>query len=338
MPKPPILPAPASPAPPSAPAGPLVVVLAYDGLCTFEFGCAYEIFGLARPEFGADWYRYAVAAVDEGPLRANGGLIVTVDGDLSLVEAADLVVIPGWRGVETPVPERLIASLRAANARGARIASYCSAAFVLGEAGLLDGRGATTHWRYTDRLARRFPLARVAPDVLYVDNGRILTSAGSASAIDMSLHVVRGDYGAGIANSVARRLVLPAHRDGGQAQYIERPVPRAHESERLGEVLDFIRAELHRDLPLAELAARAGMSLRTFQRRFEAMTGEAPGAFVLAERVARARDLLETAAEPGTEEIAARCGFGSAAALRHHFKRRVGVSPGAYRRRFARSR
>ncbi|MCF4167238.1 transcriptional regulator FtrA [Zavarzinia compransoris] len=313
----------------------LVVALAYDGLCTFEFGLAVEVFGLPRPEMGPDWYRFAVAAVDAGPLAATGGVRLMVDGGLDLLDQAGTVIVPGWRGVEAPVPDALSAALRRAHGRGARLLSICSGVFVLAAAGLLDGRRATTHWRYAAALSTRHPAVTVDPDVLYVDEGQVLTSAGSAAGLDLCLHLVRRDFGASAANSVARRLVLPAHRDGGQAQFIERPVPRPSGTARLGPLLDDVLAHLDRSHPLAELADRAGMSLRSFLRHFRAATGMAPGEWLLAERLRRARDLLE-AGDAGIEQVALACGFGTAATLRHHFNRRLGISPAAYRARFRR--
>ena len=207
----------------------LVVALAYDGLCTFEFGVAAEIFGLDRPEMGNAWYRFRDAAIEPGPLRAMGGISVAADGGLSLVENAGTIIVPGWRGADSPVPQRLLKALRRAHKRGARLLSFCSGVFVLAATGLLDGRRATTHWRYSDTLASAYPEVTVVPDVLYVDEGNVLTAAGSAAGIDLSLHLVRRDWGAAAANSVARRLVVPSHRDGGQAQFIEAPVPEATE-------------------------------------------------------------------------------------------------------------
>ncbi|SMH60175.1 transcriptional regulator FtrA [Azospirillum agricola] len=314
----------------------LVVALAYDGLCTFEFGVAVEVFGLPRPELGPDWYRFAVAALDPGPLRAMGGVRLLADGGLELLEAAGTIVIPGWRGAREPVPAILTEALRRAHARGARILSICSGAFVLAAAGLLNGRRATTHWRYAETLGDLYPAIRVAPDVLYVDEGNILTSAGSAAGIDLCLHLVRRDFGPEAANSVARRLVVQPHREGGQAQFIETPVPTAREGARLGPLLDHLRERLEEEHTLASMAERAGMSLRTFLRRFNALTGRTPGEWLLAERLARARALLESG-ETAVEEVATRAGFGSAATLRHHFRQRLGISPATYRARFRRS-
>jgi AraC family transcriptional regulator, transcriptional activator FtrA len=315
--------------------GPLVAVLVYDGLCTFEFGVAYEIFGLDRPEMGDGWYRYRLAAMEPGRLRAAGGLFVEADGDLAVLDEADLIIVPGWRDRDAPVPFDVCEALRRSHARGCRIASLCSGVFVLAASGILDGRRATTHWRYASDLAARYPAISIEPDVLYVDNGTLLTAAGSAAAIDLCLHIVRKDFGADAANRVARRLVVPSHRDGGQAQFIERPVAAVLESERLGALLDWMREHVADDQPLVRLAERAGMSLRTFQRRFEEMTGVAPGQWLIIERVQRAREVLEQEPELGIEQVAQLSGFGAAATLRHHFRRVIGTSPTDYRQKFA---
>ena len=328
------------PNPPRCPPGPpaanrLVVALAYDGLCTFEFGVAAEVFGLPRPEMGPGWYRFGVASLEPGPLRAAGGLRVEVDGGAALLARAGTVVVPGWRGAAEPVPDALCRALRRAHARGARVLSLCSGVFVLAAAGLLAGRRATTHWRYLDALHSAYPDIALAPDVLYVDEGSVLTAAGSAAGIDLCLHLVRRDFGPAAANSVARRLVVPPHREGGQAQYIPRPVPTEREGARLGPLLDRMRARLDRPQPLPALAREAGMSLRTFLRRFHDATGCPPGEWLLRHRLDRARELLEGARAAPVEEVAGLCGFGSAATLRHHFRRRFGLGPAAYRARFA---
>jgi AraC family transcriptional regulator, transcriptional activator FtrA len=315
--------------------GPKVAVLVYDGLCTFEFAVAYEVFGLPRPEMGASWYRFLPVAIENGPLRAAGGLTLVAADDVAALSDADLVIVPGWRGIDQPVPPALIAALQQVVARGASCASLCSGVFVLAAAGLLDGHRATTHWRYAEALAARHKAITVLPDVLYVDNGQVLTAAGSAAAIDLCLHIVRRDFGVEAANKVARRLVVPPHRDGGQAQFIERPVPVAYESQRLAGLLDWMRTHLAQPLPLVELASRAGLSLRTFQRRFEEMTGLSPGLWLIRERVALARLLIETRGDLTLEAIAHSCGFASTAILRHHFQKEFGTSPARYRRLFA---
>ncbi|AOZ68821.1 transcriptional regulator FtrA [Rhodobacter xanthinilyticus] len=314
---------------------PRVVALAYDGLCTFEFGIAAEIFGLARPEMGPNWYSFATAAIEPGPLRAQGGLTVQTDGGLDLLEGAGLILLPGWRGAEAPIPPALLEALRPAHAAGARLASICSGAFVLAATGLLDGRAATTHWRYAEIFRARFPRVRLDPEVLYIDEGDILTSAGSAAGMDLGLHIIRRDFGPEAANSVARRLVMPAHRAGGQAQFLPRPVPRAHEGDRLAPALEALRQNLAAPPSTRALAARAGLSERTFLRRFHDATGTTPARFLAEARLTRATELLESTPAP-IEAVAEAAGFASAALLRHHFHARYGLSPSAWRRRFGR--
>ncbi len=314
--------------------GPHVVALVYDGLCTFEFGIAYEVFGLARPELGEAWYRFSVAGVEPGPLRAAGGLTVSVDHGLDVLETADLVVVPGWRGIREPVPAPLVEALQAAHRRGARVMSLCSGVAVLAAAGLLGGRRATTHWRYVEAVAEAYPDTSFDADVLYMDEGNTLTAAGSAAGIDLCLHVVRGDFGVEAANSVARRLVVPPHREGGQAQFIASPVPQEREGLRLGPLIDWMRGRLFEEQPIRMLAERAGMSMRTFQRRFEAATGDSVGEWLVKERLRLARDLLEKQVSASLDDIAVACGFATQATLRHHFRKRLGTSPAAYRKTF----
>ncbi|MDQ0394940.1 transcriptional regulator FtrA [Labrys monachus] len=315
--------------------GPLVAVLAYDGLCTFEFGVAYEVFGLPRPEMGPGWYGYVACAIEAGPLHAAGGLTVVVDAGLDRLAGADLIVAPGWRGIDAPVPPDLVAALRQAHASGARILSLCSGIAVLAAAGFLDGRRATTHWRYAEAIRARYPAIDLDPARLYVDEGDVLTAAGSAAGIDLCLHVVRRDFGPDAANSVARRLVVPPHREGGQAQFIERPMPRERAGTRLGPLIDWLRANLAAPHSIETIAARSGMSARTLQRRFEEATGLPPGEWLVAERVGLAREQLERNGGATVADIALACGFGTVETMRHHFRRRVGVSPAAYRARFA---
>jgi AraC family transcriptional regulator, transcriptional activator FtrA len=313
-----------------------VVALAYEGLCTFEFGCVVELFALPRPELAVPWYEFAVCAAERGPLRAAGGIRVAVPHGLRLLDGADTIVIPGWRAVDEPPPAPLLERLRRAHARGARLASICSGVFVLAAAGLLEGRRATTHWRYTERLAQRYPGIDVQPNALYVDEGQVLTSAGSAAGLDMLLHLVRRDHGPKIANQVAQRLVIAPHRDGGQAQFVPRPLAAAGRG-RLARLLDFLRAHLGEAHTLKGLAARAAMSVRTLQREFRAATGLAPYEWIIRERIERAKELLETTRLPATS-VAARVGIGSAESLRHHFRARVGTTPARYRSRFRRLR
>jgi len=319
---------------PAKPRNPLVAALVYDGLCGFEFACAAEVFGLPRPELEPGWYRFETCAAERGALRAPHGLRVVADAGLERLAQAGTIIIPGWKGIDVPVPSRVLDALRTAHARGARLLSICSGAFVLAATGLLDGRRATTHWHHAEAMQRRYPRIQVDPAVLYVDEGQLLTSAGSAAGLDLCLHLVRRDHGPRIANQVARRLVIPPHRDGGQAQFVERPVAR-RESNALAKVIDHMQQRLATRQPIAELAAMAAMSERSFLRHFREATGMSPADWLIAARVDRARELLEGAAL-SIDAIAGECGFGSAITLRHHFRRKLGTSPRAYRERFAR--
>jgi transcriptional regulator GlxA family with amidase domain len=260
------------------------------------------------------------------------GFSIQAEHGLDRLEEADLIGVPAIPRGGLP-PEPVIAALRAAYERGARLLSCCSGAFALGAAGLLDGRECTTHWMYTDELQRRFPLARVVPEVLYVDAGQVVTSAGTAAGLDACLHIWRQEYGAAVASTVARRAVVPPHRDGGQAQFIARAVPDCS-ADTLGPLLAWVLENLGEDHTVESLAQRAHMSPRTFARRFRDETGTTPHSWLTRQRVAAAEELLETSDQP-VEWIAGEVGFGNAAALRHHFARVRGVSPKEYRRQFA---
>jgi len=310
----------------------LVVALAYDNLCTFEFGCAVEMFSLARPELGVDWYRFAACAEERGAVRAAGGISVHVPHGLAMLGRADTIIIPGWQGVDVAPSPALVRRLRAAHARGTRIATICSGVFVLAATGLLDGKAATTHWRYAERLQQRHPRIDVRANSLYVDEGSLLTSAGSAAGLDMMLHLVRRDHGPRVANQVAQRLVVPPHRLGDQAQFVARPLPQ-DEAARLARLTDFVRAHPDRDWSLAALADRAAMSVRTLQRQFQQSLGMSPVDWLVRERVEVARQMLETSARPLTQ-VAQLAGFGSDESFRRHFRIATGVSPQAYRRQF----
>ncbi|WP_194205918.1 transcriptional regulator FtrA [Superficieibacter sp. 1612_C1] len=312
-----------------------VIVLAYDGLCTFEFGVAVEIFGLPRPEFGDNWYQFAVAAAESGEMRATGGIRIMADGGLDLLAQADTIIIPGWRGIDSPVPTALIDALRQAYARGCRIISICSGVFVLAATGLLSGLKATTHWRYTQILQQRFADITVVNDVLYVAGQRIMTSAGSAAGIDLCLHVVREDYGLEIANSVARRLVIQPHRDGSQAQTVARPVASARESQSLGQLFDYLHQNLAQTHSLDALAQRAGMSTRTLLRRFALATGTTPARWILRERLRCVQDHLMHS-QHSIEAIAELTGFGNASVLRQHFRQHFSLSPTQFRKEYRR--
>lgn len=311
----------------------LVVALAYDRLCTFEFGCVVELFALPRPELGVDWYRFAVCASEPGPVRAAGGIKVQAPYRLTLMDRADTIVIPGWRDPDETPPEPLLKKLRAAHRRGARLCSICSGVFVLAAAGVLDGATVTTHWRYAERLQARYPALRVNPDALYVDAGRIVTSAGSAAGLDMLMHLVRRDHGSAIANRVAQRLVLPPHRDGGQAQFVPRPLPSVG-GDRLAKLIDWMRAHAGQPHTLASLAARAAMSPRTLQRQFRDATGLGPYEWLIRERVGLAKEMIERDPALPVARVAALAGFGSEESLRRHFRRIAATSPAAYRRSF----
>lgn len=312
-----------------------VVAVAYDGLCTFEFGCTVELFALQRPELNVPWYEFTVCAQERGSIRAMGGIAVAVPNSLKELECADTIVLPGWRNADEIPPKPLVAAVRRAYQRGARVCSICSGVFVLAAAGVLDGRRATTHWRYAERLAARYPAIRVDANALYVDEGQVVTSAGSAAGLDMLLHLVRRDFGARVANQVARRLVIPPHRQGDQAQFVPRPVA-ADERGRLAKLLDWIRAHLAQAHTIDSLAARAAMSPRTLQREFRTATGQAAYEWLLRERIERAKELLETRSDP-LPRIAEQVGIGSMESLRHHFRRAVGTTPAAYREQFRRA-
>jgi AraC family transcriptional activator FtrA len=310
-----------------------VVALAYEGLCTFEFGIAVEVFGLPRPELGRDWYRFRVCSFEKGSLRATGGIRIQGAAGPAALRWADTIIIPGWRETAGPPPEPLVEALRAAHRRGARLVSICSGVFLLAATGLLDGKRATTHWRYVDRLRARYPKIQVEPDVLYVDEGSILTSAGSAAGLDLCLHIVRRDFGAEIANTVARRLVIPPHRDGGQAQYVPDSF-RKDAGGGLATLLQWAQTQLDQPLSVEALSKRAALSPRTLARRFLEEAGTTPHRWVTHQRLLNAQRRLE-ASRASIDEVAEAVGFGSATTLRQHFQRAFGTTPTAYRRRFA---
>jgi AraC family transcriptional activator FtrA len=310
-----------------------VVALAYDGLCTFEFGCVVELFALERPELGVEWYDFAACSVERGPLRAAGGIEVRVPNSLALLDKADTIVIPGWRDADEIPPPALLRRIRAAYERGTRLCTICSGVFVLAAAGVLEGRTVTTHWRYAERLSKRYPGIKVEPNSLYIDSGQILTSAGSAAGLDMLLHLVRRDHGPRIANQVAQRLVIPPHREGGQAQYLPRPMPH-DERNRLSKLIDWVRAHPAQTHTLRSLARRASMSPRTLQRQFREAVGLGPYEWLIRERVALAKDLLQTSRH-SLSRVAEAVGFHSQETFRRHFRRVAGTSPATYRRQFA---
>jgi transcriptional regulator GlxA family with amidase domain len=310
-----------------------VAAVACHGTAPFELSVACEVFGIDRSELGVPWYRFLVVAGDEPPITTKAGFTIDTPHRLDALEEADTILVPVVEPPPDGISDELLDALRRAHARGARLLSVCSGAFVLAAAGLLDGRRATTHWMFADDLAEQYPEVKVDPDVLYVDEGDVMTSAGTAAGIDLCLHVVRLDFGAEIANAVARRMVVPPHRDGGQAQFVDEPLPDGPGADLFGDTLAYMQEHLDEPLLVNDLAARAAMSPRTFARRFRAATGTTPHRWLVRQRVLLAQRLLETTDLP-VDRVAERCGFGSAAGLREHFTRQVRTSPLAYRRTF----
>ncbi|MEH0930609.1 GlxA family transcriptional regulator [Micromonospora sp. CPCC 205558] len=309
-----------------------VAVLALDQVAPFELGVLAEVFGTDRTADGFPAYRFQVCSPDGAPVRTSSGFHLTPHADLGPVDEADLVAVPA-HSQGTTVPGPVLDALRRADARGAHLFSVCSGAFLLGAAGLLDDRECTTHWRYVDELQLRHPRARVRCNSLYVQDGRLLTSAGTAAGIDACLHLIRQEHGSATATRLARRMVVPPHRDGGQSQYVEAPIPKAPEAPTLEPVLEWLMGHLDRTITVEELAARAGMAPRTFARRFRAETGTTPHDWLTNQRVLLARRLLEET-PLSVEAVADQSGFSDAAALRHHFSRRVGATPHSYRTTF----
>ncbi|TMM35161.1 MAG: helix-turn-helix domain-containing protein [Actinobacteria bacterium] len=308
-----------------------VAVIALEDIAAFELGVVCEVFGTDRgPDFPR--YDFKVCTVDGGPVTTQSGYRIAPQADLAPVATADLVVVPA-HPIGTRAPEVVLDALRAAAGRGAWVLSVCSGAFLLGEAGLLDGRRCTTHWMYTDELARRHPRATVVPNALYVEDGKLLTSAGTAAGIDLCLHLVRTVHGSEVATRLARRMVVPPQRSGGQAQYVEAPLPKAPDAPTLEPVLSWLIEHLDRPVDIDAMARRAHMAPRTFARRFRAETGTTPHDWLTGQRVLLARRLLEET-DLGIDAVAARAGFTDAAMLRHHFSRRVGATPQGYRSTF----
>lgn len=311
-----------------------VACIVQPGFAPFEFGLACEAFGLDRRDDGVPLFDFRVVTPDPGVVPANMGFSLNVDADLAFADEADLVVVaPIPRESWAHVDERVIGVIQRAVARGAWVLTVCSGSFVVAAAGVLDGRRATTHWRYAETMAAMYPEIEVDPDVLYVHDGHIITSAGTAAGIDACLYLLRLELGAEMTNTIARRMVVPPQRDGGQAQFIARPLPEST-SLSLAPVTDWMLENLRLDLSVDQLAARAHMSPRTFARRFKADHGTTPAAWLARQRLIQAQRLLEQT-DLGLDAIAYECGFGSAAVLRQNFARTLGLSPSAYRARFS---
>jgi AraC family transcriptional regulator, transcriptional activator FtrA len=313
--------------------GPRVSVLAYAGMSGFELGIVTEVFGLPRPELEVDWYDLTVCAESPDALPLVGRAMMSTPYGLAEFSRADTVIVPGVSDVHAEVSPALVAALRRAHRRGARVVSICSGAFALAAAGLLDGRRVATHWRYAELLARRYPELTVDADVLYVDGGDVLTSAGSAAGLDLCLHIVRKDFGATIANAVARRLVIQPHRSGGQAQFIEAPVAPEAEDDRVVATMEWALSNLDNEITVADLARRAHMSTRSYLRHFKQCSGSSPIRWLIERRVQASLALLETS-DASIDEIAVSTGFATATTYRHHFARIMRTSPSAYRRAF----
>ena len=314
-----------------------VAIAVFDRQALFETAVGCEVFGIDRSAMGVPKYRVQVCAIDPPPVRSGAGFSIDTPFGLGHLRRADTIIIPGWADFDRVVPAPFVRALQTAHRRGARILSLCSGAFALASAGLLDGQRATTHWMYTSLMRQRFPLVEWDESVLYVDSGHgVFTSAGTAAAIDLCLHLVRQDHGAHIANIVARRMVVPPHRDGGQAQYVEAPLPSMAGDDTLSATLEWAVAHIRDELTVEALARHARLSPRTFARRFKAVCGTTPLQWILNQRVIAAQRLLETT-DLSIEHVATNVGFATPISLRTHFARAVGTAPSAYRKLFRES-
>ncbi|WP_394840804.1 helix-turn-helix domain-containing protein [Pendulispora brunnea] len=314
-----------------------VAVIAFEGISPFHLSVPCMVFGDDLARLGVPRYRLRICGEKPGLIPTMSGFDIHVKYDLSALAEAHTVIVPAWRDPDERPPEVLLKALRKAHARGARIVGLCLGAFVLAEAGLLDGRTASTHWVWADDFARQYPRVKLDRKALYIDDGPIVTSAGTAAAIDCCLHLLRRDHGAEVANRIARRMVVAPHRHGGQAQYIEQPLPETGGSDQLTITLDWAIEHLEQPLSLDMLATKAAMSRRNFTRRFKLKTGTTVSQWLLNHRLASAQRLLETS-DKAIDRIAEIVGFGSTVSLRQHFTSAFSVSPAAYRKQFRRAR
>jgi AraC family transcriptional regulator, transcriptional activator FtrA len=309
-----------------------VAAVVDQGALTFDFAIPCEVFGVDRSDIASPWYEFLVVAAGERRVRTQTGFVIEAPLGLDALDRADTIVVPGWSSTDVDPSDDLIAALRGAHRRGARIVSICTGAFVLAASGVLDGRRATTHWMYAGDLQARYPRVELDPSVLYVADGTIMTSAGTAAGIDLCLHIVTADYGADVAATVSRRMLMPLHRSGGQAQYVDTPVPQARGDE-MTELLAWAVTRIPAGLSVGDLAQRAAVSPRTLTRRFRQATGLAPGEWLQGERLRLARRLLATSDDP-IERVARHAGYDTPVAMRAQFARRLRTSPRAYRRTF----
>ncbi len=311
----------------------VVAVIAFDGISPFHLSVPCAVFGRDRTGRDMPEFELRVCSAEGVHLQTSAGFSISTSHALYDLARAEIVIVPSWRDTGELPPQTLLEALRDAHERGALIVGLCLGSFVLAAAGLLDGRQATTHWHWAGELARRYPSVMVNPDVLYVDEGDIITSAGTAAAIDCCLHILRRRYGSQVANQVARRMVVSPHRQGGQAQYIKQPVRDVSGIDHFAKVLEWTRSHLDQQHSLDSLAKRALMTRRTFTRRFKQVMGVTVGSWLLNQRIVLAQQLLETTDEP-IDQIALTSGFGSSASLRQHFTHALKISPSSYRREF----
>lgn len=313
---------------------PIVAAIAFDGISPFHLSVPCLVFGEDRTALGLPRFDFRICAVESGPIHTEAGLTVTAPHGLGGLDEADIVIVPSWRDLEDPPPAFLVEALRRAHCNGALIVGLCLGTFAVAATGLLSGRRAATHWAYTEQLQALYPDMIVDADVLYIDNGDVMTSAGVAAGLDCCLHIVRARYGAEAALRLARQIVLSPHRQGGQAQFIERPIARTGNADRFTQALDAVHRTLGGTHSLDSVAAAAGLTRRTFTRRFQKSIGTSFGDWLIDQRIALAQRLLE-ATEKSMDTVAFEAGFGSATSLRQHFAARLRTSPGQYRREFS---